>query len=125
MPVVVSGSGSVTPVSYAKSTENRVDWNAIVEPPVPAAEPVAWGVVDEGGLWFTRVRIEDAAEAFNRAMAFTKESGGLIPLYRSPTLTDAEREAVRKAAGAYALNDDDAECGEIAATLRGLLARLA
>lgn len=40
-------------------------------------------------------------------------------------LTDAEREAVRTSADAYAANDDDAECAAIAATLRGLLERLA
>ena len=39
------------------------------------------------------------------------------------TLTNAEREAVRDAADAYADNDDDADCERIAATLRGLLDR--
>jgi hypothetical protein len=38
-------------------------------------------------------------------------------------LTDAEREAVREAAGAYNDNDDDEECAKIAATLHGLLKR--
>lgn len=39
-------------------------------------------------------------------------------------LTDAEREAIREAAGAYNDNDDDEECARIAATLRRLLERL-
>ena len=39
-------------------------------------------------------------------------------------LTDAEREAIREAAGAYMDNDDDEECAKIAATLHGLLKRL-
>lgn len=39
------------------------------------------------------------------------------------TLTDAERQAVREAADAYAENDDDADCERIAVTLRGLLNR--
>jgi hypothetical protein len=40
------------------------------------------------------------------------------------SLTDAEREAIREAAGAYIDNDDDEECAKIAATLHGLLKRL-
>jgi hypothetical protein len=39
------------------------------------------------------------------------------------TITDAEREAIREAAGAYFDNDDDEECAQIAATLHGLLKR--
>jgi len=39
------------------------------------------------------------------------------------TLTDAEREAIREAVGAYNDNDDDEECAKIAATLCGLLER--
>ena len=38
-------------------------------------------------------------------------------------LTDAEREAIAEAAGAYNDNDDDEECARIAATLHGLLKR--
>ncbi|MFM8735401.1 MAG: hypothetical protein ACKOC8_09425 [Pirellulales bacterium] len=40
-------------------------------------------------------------------------------------LTDAERRDLTIAADAYASNDDDARCERIAATLRGLLERLA
>jgi hypothetical protein len=38
-------------------------------------------------------------------------------------LTDAEREAIAEAVGAYNDNDDDEECARIAATLHGLLKR--
>ncbi len=38
-------------------------------------------------------------------------------------LTDAEREAIREAVGAYNDNDDDEECAKIAATLYRLLKR--
>ena len=41
------------------------------------------------------------------------------------TLTNDEREAIREAVGAYNDNDDDEECAKIAATLHGLLKRLA
>jgi hypothetical protein len=40
-----------------------------------------------------------------------------------PTLTDAEREAIKQAADDYGDNDMDAGCHHIAATLRGLLER--
>ena len=39
------------------------------------------------------------------------------------TLTDAEREAIREAAKAYADNDGDDSCAGIAAALFGLLER--
>jgi len=48
---------------------------------------------------------------------------GIAPLYRSPTLTDAEREAVCEAVASYEFDDYDEECVAIAATLRGLLDR--
>ena len=40
-----------------------------------------------------------------------------------PALTDAEREALESAARAFEYDDDNLECGTIAATLRGLLER--
>ena len=43
---------------------------------------------------------------------------------KSFALTDAEREAVESAASAFEYDDDNLECGTIAATLRGLLERL-
>jgi hypothetical protein len=43
---------------------------------------------------------------------------------KNTTLTDAEREAVESAASAFEYDDDNLECGTIAATLRGLLERL-
>jgi hypothetical protein len=39
------------------------------------------------------------------------------------SLTPDERRAISEAADAYAMNDDDADCERIAATLRGLLER--
>jgi hypothetical protein len=40
-----------------------------------------------------------------------------------PTLTDAERAAIKVCESAYSDNDMDAGCWQIAATLRGLLER--
>jgi hypothetical protein len=39
-------------------------------------------------------------------------------------LTDAEREAIREAVGAYNDKDNHEECAKIAATLQGILKRL-
>jgi uncharacterized small protein (DUF1192 family) len=50
--------------------------------------------------------------------------GGLESEIARLRLTDAEREAIREAVGAYNDNDDDEECAKIAATLHGILKRL-
>lgn len=44
---------------------------------------------------------------------------------KADVLTDAEREAIREAADAYAWNNDDADCERIERVLRGLLERTA
>lgn len=81
-----------------------------------SSEPVAWAVhygldPDPEVHW----------ELYPRHAA---ESGHMIvPLYRSPSLTDAEREAIQTAMNAYGDNNDDRECEMIEATLRGLLER--
>jgi len=78
-----------------------------------ANEPVAWAVMYPNGefgiLAFYRREAEDRATASDR----------VVPLYRSPTLTDAERSALWDAAEAYAGNDDDPECERIATALQG------
>ena len=79
------------------------------------SEPVAWAVEDSRGVWFTRVRREDADEAYGRAVAFSRETGRIVPLYPQPTLTDEERAAVTWYA-AYG-------AGDHAATLCALLSR--
>ena len=75
-----------------------------------ANEPVAWGVVYPNGefgiLAFYRREAEDRATASDR----------VVPLYRSPTLTDEEREAI-----AVAMHRCD---GPEYKALRGLLERL-
>jgi hypothetical protein len=47
----------------------------------------------------------------------------VVPLYRSPALTDAEREAIWTVAEAYAENDGDPECEGIARIMQGLWQR--
>jgi hypothetical protein len=77
-------------------------------------EPVAWAAVGRNGvpMWLAYHRQD--AEGAVVGMA------EVVPLYRSPTLTAEEREAVEVAAQAYA--DDHGE--RFAATLRALLERL-
>lgn len=80
-----------------------------------AKEPVAWAVETGGELeasFCGPAGREDAAD-------WREQSDGVIvPLYRSPTLTDAEREAVDFAA-------DFLDGRRVAETLRNLLERLA
>ena len=42
---------------------------------------------------------------------------------KADVITDEERQAIREAADAYALNNDDADCERIERVLRGLLER--
>ncbi len=85
-------------------------------------EPCAWAVVlADGQRIYDVYGIEEEAKAIDEAVT---GNHGIVPLYRSPTLTDEEREALAEAIGAYNDNDDDEECAKIAATLHGLLKRL-
>ena len=85
-------------------------------------EPIAWAVMLQGGERIYDVyAIEEEARAIDEAVA---GNHGVEPLFRSPTLTDAEREAVERSIG----RELDAEWyggpePERAATLRGLLER--
>ena len=83
-------------------------------------EPAAWAVADESGVWFARLRREDADEAFRRAVSFNETFGRLVPLYRSPTLTDAERVALEWAIDWISSSTPNGHCPK---ELRGLLER--
>jgi len=77
------------------------------------SQPVAWAVEFDGG-------VEPFCLSFDKGKAID-EAGGVgrvVPLYRSPTLTDEERGAIEWAS--------TVEWGSNphAATLRGLLERL-
>jgi hypothetical protein len=84
--------------------------------------PVAWAVMlaDNHRIWGVYA-LEEEANAINDVVA---GGHGVAPLYRSPTLTDEEREAIEKAIG----RELDAEWyggpepGRVVA-LRGLLER--
>jgi len=79
--------------------------------------PVAWAAVGKNGvpMWLAYHRQD--AEGAVVGMA------EVVPLYRSPTLTDEERKAIWTVAEAYAENDGDPECQKIARIMQGLWSR--
>jgi hypothetical protein len=80
-------------------------------------EPIAWAVMlADGDRIYDVYAIEEEATAIDAAVA---GNHGIAPLYRSPTLTDEEREAVEWAVAAASNCEHPAD-----ATLRGLLERL-
>jgi hypothetical protein len=77
-------------------------------------EPVAWAVVlADGQRIYDVYGTEEEAKAIDEAVT---GNHGIIPLYRSPTLTDAEREAI-----AYYVGTGGPD--RVDATLRSLLER--
>jgi hypothetical protein len=97
------------------------------------SEPVAWAVAlgDEGmvldGIYVSKAKADEVLEWRNEN---TEYGARLIPLYRSPTITDAEREAVERARQTLDAVQDlaptaTADDAMAAATLRGLLERTA
>ncbi len=84
-------------------------------------EPIAWAVLlADGERIYDVYAIEEEAKAIDEAVT---GNHGIVPLYHSPTLTDAERQAIQTAMNAYGENNDDRECEMIEATLWGLLER--
>jgi hypothetical protein len=60
-----------------------------------AGEPAAWGVLRAGGGWVSILandaQAETSRKSFDKMENCVHEA---VPLYRQPTLTDAEREAI-------------------------------
>jgi hypothetical protein len=89
------------------------------EPSLASAgsQPVAWAVLRIDGSIYNVYANEEEAKAIDEAVT---GNHGVVPLCRSPTLTDEEREAVGRAA-------HDASCRRYEWTervLRGVLKRL-
>ena len=103
------------PAARATEPESSVPLGSGVAP--AAQEPVAWAVMDGHEFMEFCTDKEDA----KCASGFYGDCP-IVPLYRQPTLTDAEREAVEQAAiRVEALCQQGAQ--RRAATLRGLLER--
>jgi hypothetical protein len=80
------------------------------------SEPVAWRAYDTDGS-------EAVYSLYEQARAAADEwNWSVEPLYRSPTLTDAERFVLREVMDIYA-GEDDVASNEIAAVIDGLLER--
>lgn len=91
-----------------------------------AKEPVAWWL--KGAEYDTGCEYEYVSLVKESADAAAKNGGTVTPLYRSPTLTDAEREAVELAIDCMNGVEDISALWsqretEAIATLRGLLER--
>ena len=105
------GEGSV-PRAYEKSDEKRVLCDT-------TREPVAWAILHKDHQYVSLLR--EHAQAHN---VYTDAE--IVPLYRSPTLTDEEREAVEWFAtfGNSHLAPLSNKWSDHVATLRNLLERL-
>ena len=91
-----------------------------------ANEPDAYGLLDQGEVHYATPFRDEAERVLRRT---EDKDSVIVPLYRSPTLTDAEREAIERGyCSLMGVEDMSAECtrwdAEAAATLRGLLERL-
>lgn len=108
-------------VGYAAVMEHRAGQNGDQGENLPEREPLAFalewtedaGRIDPEWVYATREEANDVNESgcYGRAT--------VTPLYRSPTLTDAEREAIRFAAVLYEQGGRAAD----ASALRWLLDR--
>lgn len=89
--------------------------------PMLGSQPVAWAVMLADGrrIWGV-YDMEEEAHAIDDVVA---GGHGVVPLYRSPALTDEEREAIADAAGRY-VEGLTPDAKKHAAALRGLLDRL-
>ena len=88
------------------------------------SEPAAWGILRVGGGWVAIFGSEAAAETSRISLDVAENwVHEAVPLFRSPTLTETEREAVKEAADAYGDNNDDEGSARIETALRGLLER--
>jgi len=83
------------------------------------SQPVAWRVYADDGSETVHLFYEQARAAAD------EWNWSVEPLYRSPTLTDEEREAVEWAAFEFdGVRPDNGRAAQRAATLRSLLSRL-
>jgi hypothetical protein len=86
-PVFASGSGSVTPVSYQKSDEKRVNWPTNRGASGAVDEPVAWAVtMGDGSVYeaFAAHQHDEAVELAKKCLFGADGPLPLAPLYRHP-----------------------------------------
>jgi hypothetical protein len=88
-------------------------------------EPIAWAVLlANRDRIYDVYAIEEEAKAIDEAVT---GNHGVVRLYRSPTLTDEEREAMERYLSWLQWCEDNRQIGDVGrkdnATLRGLLER--
>lgn len=99
------------------------------------SEPVAWAVAGDYGDYAVALVSDKASaqtEADRRALVGLRPDYVVVPLYRAPTLTDSEREALvemalvcdsrERKSVEFKLPEEAAHWRGMAETLRGLLA---
>ena len=117
--IAAGGSGRT-----CSSEQQRADDDAKACACRPAAcdtrQPMAWAVSHAHGttVWGSETQARKAADEWLASRVWVWAE--VVPLYRSPTLTDEEREALEWAAQMAGNNVHFKECD----TLRALLARL-
>lgn len=113
-----------TPPPHATPPQGSVPGEGSFRVSQNANEPMAWWL--RGTEYDTGCEYEYVSLVRESANAAAKEGGTVTPLYRAPTLTDEEREAVKLAADF--LEDEFYGCSDKGAaavvTLRKLLERL-
>jgi hypothetical protein len=83
-------------------------------------EPFAYGIQAPIGSVTPLFHKRNDAEDYIAKLTDSRAAAKIIPLYRAPTLTDAEREAVATAAASC----EGIGFDQLPAALRGLLERL-
>ncbi len=116
-PIKDEESDRSKPIAYTPPTHATP--GECSKPREGTSEPVAWWL--RGTEYDTGCEYEYVSLLKENAEAAAAEGGTVVPLYRAPTLTDAEREAVTRGAE---LADHSGEHSTTAAALRGLLKRL-
>lgn len=115
-PVERGGATSVTDVGGAGPTPTGV---------CSGSQPVAWAVIDDDGVAFVDASEAEAHRVLERAASgkFACRNPRMLPLYRSPSLTEDEIDAIEHGLERLELHSD-ADCEQSVKTLISLLKRL-
>jgi hypothetical protein len=107
LEIAAECNGEVVPLYRTPQTPSTPSEGSVQD------EPTAWlAIGSESSAVYT---LREQAEAAAREWGWM-----VVSLYRKPTLTGEEREAIWTAAEAYAENDGDPECERIARIMQGL-----
>lgn len=117
-PIKDCDSDSPKPIAHAPSTHTTP--GECSKQGDGTSGPVAWWL--KGSEYDTGCEYEYVSLLKESAEVAAAEGGTVVPLYRSPTLTDSQREAVETAALAFD-RDEQPSVNRLADVLRGIGAR--